>query len=79
MSINPVQSAAPALPGLHLQGHGHKKGVHGATRSDAATVASDQGPAGSTQNLFGSLLNSVEELIGVKPAAAAATHTPPKA
>lgn len=90
MSINPIMTTAPSLPALHLQGHGHKKGIHGDSQLEAATAAStaDSEPSGSTQNLFGSILDSVEQLIGVKPAAAAAgaavtaatsTRTAPKA
>ena len=74
MTINPIQASASSLPALHLQGHGHKKGIHGDTQTEAATSTSttDQEPTGSIQNLFGSILDSVEQLIGVKPAAAAA-------
>ena len=74
MSINPIMTTPPSLPALHLQGHGHKKGIHGDSLTEAATSASstDSEPTGSTHNLFGSILDSVEQLIGVKPAAAAA-------
>jgi hypothetical protein len=74
MSINPIQSSASSLPALHLPGHGHKKGIHGDSQAEAAALTSttDQEPTGSTQNLFGSILDSVEQIIGVKPAAAAA-------
>ena len=62
----PSVSALPttALPAVnaHSRGHGHNKGVDLDTDS------------GSTQNLFGSLLSSLEQVIGVKPAASASTQ-----
>jgi hypothetical protein len=64
--------AAAALPAVNIQphGHGHKKGsLDSATESGSGTAA--QIPVGSTQNLFGSLLSSLEEIIGGQPAQAA--------
>ena len=73
MSINPIQSSPASLPALLLQGHGHKKGVHGDTQPEATRSGTnpEQGAAHSTQSLFGSLLDSVEQLIGISPASAA--------
>jgi hypothetical protein len=60
--------AATALPAvnIHSHGHGHKKGLDALTDSSSSTAA--QSPAGSTQNMFGSLLNSLEQVIGMQPA-----------
>jgi hypothetical protein len=43
--------------------HGHKKGVKGALSSDS-TSSTDQ--SGSTQSLFGSLLDSAEQVVGIQ-------------
>jgi hypothetical protein len=67
MSSIPIGSTGGTLPDVSLHAH-HKKGVHSATQDG---LAADRGPTGSTQGLFGSLMDSVTELIGVKPAAAA--------
>jgi hypothetical protein len=65
--------AAAALPALniHPHGHGHKKGLDSVTDPSSSTAS--QAPAGSTQNLFGSLLSSLEQIIGAQPAKAAST------
>jgi hypothetical protein len=68
--------AATALPALtpHSHGHGHKKGLDSltdpssSTATDLSSSAAAQTPAGSTQSLFGSLLSSLEQIIGAQPA-----------
>jgi hypothetical protein len=68
--------AATALPvaNIHPHGHGHKKGLDSltdpssTTATDSSSTAAAQTPAGSTQSLFGSLLSSLEQIIGVQPA-----------
>jgi len=63
-------SAFPAT-NIHSHGHGHKKGLEAATDS-----SSDTDPAsGSTQSLFGNLLDSFEQVIGTQPAHAS-TQSP---
>jgi hypothetical protein len=59
--------AATTLPALnvHSHGHGHKKGLDSLTDPSSSTAAQ---PAGSTQDLFGSLLSSLEQVIGMQPA-----------
>jgi hypothetical protein len=69
-------SAAAALPTLNPHLHGHKKGSHvqSADDSSGSSGSTAQVPAGLQQNLFGSLLNSLEQVIGVQtptPATAA--------
>jgi hypothetical protein len=84
--------AIPALPSalssaassLSLHGHAHKRGIHDDSEDSSAAHPAGQAPAGTTQGLFSSLLDSVEQLIGVKPAAAvspaqAALNMPKKA
>jgi hypothetical protein len=55
--------------------HGHKKGVHGGgasnplnSTSSSASASTDGQPSGSTQNLFGTLLNTVEQVAGIQTA-----------
>jgi hypothetical protein len=56
------------LPATSLQshghGHGHKKGSLDSVTDDSSTTTPGQIPVGSTQNLFGSLLSSLEQIIG---------------
>ena len=73
-----LTSASSALPTLNIHTHGHKKGSHVGSPDDSTSSSSAQAPAGSVQNLFGTLLQSVEQVIGLqlsaaKPAAAATT------
>jgi len=79
MSLIPnLTSASSALPTLNIRTHGHKKGSHVGSPDDSTSSSAAQAPAGSVQNLFGTLLQSVEQVIGLqlspaKPAAAATT------
>jgi hypothetical protein len=67
--------AASALPALnvHPHGHGHKKGLDSASDTGSDTAA--QIPAGTGQNLFGGLLTSLEQVIGVQSANSPAAAT----
>jgi hypothetical protein len=51
--------------------HGHKKGVKGSSSTDSTSSTGDQ--AGTTQSLFGSLLDSAEQVVGIQTP----TTTPP--
>jgi hypothetical protein len=78
LPIPNLTSASSALPTLNIHAHGHKKGSHVGSPDDSTSSSSAQAPAGSVQNLFGTLLQSVEQVIGLqlspaKPAAAATT------
>jgi hypothetical protein len=77
LAIPAVVSAALPAANLHPHGHGHKKGPQVEDSSAASSSAAAQ-PAGSTENLLGTLLNSLTQAIGVKPAATgvSATTTP---
>jgi hypothetical protein len=77
-SIASLTSAPTALPQINVHPHGHKKGPHAESSGDSSDTAA-QIPAGAAQNLFGTLLNSLEQVIGVKlsaPASAAAAQNP---
>jgi hypothetical protein len=70
----PISSngAATALPAVNIHPHGHRRGsLDSADESSSNTAA--QIPVGSTQNLFGSLLSSLEQIIGVQPAHSSST------
>jgi hypothetical protein len=50
-----------------LSHHGHKKGVHGGSGSSAlSSTSSSDDQSGTTQSLFGSLLDSAEQLVGIQ-------------
>jgi hypothetical protein len=66
-----VTSTLPAV-NIHPHGHGHKKGSLTDPFADSASSTASQAPAGSTPNLFGSLFNSLQQIIGAQPALAAA-------
>jgi hypothetical protein len=61
-------SVAAALPAINPHLHGHKKGSHvqSADETSGSSDSTAQVPAGLQQNLFGSLLNSLEQVIGVQ-------------
>jgi hypothetical protein len=75
MSSLPIPSAVTAaLPAvnIHPHGHGHKKGSLFDPTADSSSSTAAQLPAGSTQNLFGSLFNSLQQIIGARAVPAAA-------
>ena len=78
-SISNLTSAASALPTLNIHPHGHKKGSQVGSADDSSSNTAAQAPAGTVQNLFGTLLQSLEQVIGLQPstgtAATAATAT----
>jgi hypothetical protein len=86
-AVTNLSSVSPsALPPVNLHGHGHKHGSHvestDASQDSTSNDALGQAPAGSTQNLFGSLMQSLEQVIGLQPstttpATTASTATPP--
>jgi hypothetical protein len=70
--ISALGSAAAALPPINPHLHGHKKGSHVQSADDTnAGGSAGQVPAGLQQSLFGSLLNSLERVIGVQATATA--------
>jgi hypothetical protein len=72
-SIASLSSAPSALSSLTAHSHGHKKSSRvGSTSNDSEGDAMTPVPAGTQQNLFSSMLQSLEQVIGVQPATAAA-------
>jgi hypothetical protein len=59
---------AAGLPPINPHLHGHKKGAHVQSADDTSGggASAAQVPAGLQQNLFGSLLNSLEQVIGLQ-------------
>jgi len=49
-----------------LSHHGHKKGVHGGQNAALDSTSSSDAQSGTTQSLFGSLLDSAEQLVGIQ-------------
>lgn len=81
MSSLPIPSAVTStLPAvnIHPHGHGHKKGSMDPTADSSSSTAA-QIPAGSTQNLFGSLFNSLQQIIGAQPVPAGTNPAAPGA
>jgi hypothetical protein len=71
-AVTNLSSVSPsALPPVNLHGHGHKHGSHvestDASEDSTSNDALGQAPAGSTQNLFGTLMQSLEQVIGLQP------------
>jgi hypothetical protein len=77
MSAISIPSSTPAatLPAaiIHPHGHGHKKsgGMQADLLTDdsSATTTAAQVPVGAAQNLFGNILNTLEQVIRATPAA----------
>jgi len=65
-AIANLRGAPAALPPVNLHAHGHKKGGHVQAADDAGSGSAAQVPPGLRQNLFGSLLNSLQQVIGVQ-------------
>jgi pyruvate/2-oxoglutarate dehydrogenase complex dihydrolipoamide acyltransferase (E2) component len=76
-AIANLGSAAAALPTLNPHLHGHKKGsrVQPGDDTRGGSDSAAQVPAGLQQNLFGSLLNSLEQVICVQATAPAGAAT----
>ena len=66
-----VTATLPAV-NIHPHGHGHKKGSPLDPTADSSSSNAAQTPAGSTQNLLGSLFNSLLQVIGARAVPAAA-------
>ncbi len=76
-AIANLSSAAAALHPVNLRLHGHKKGSHVQSTDGTGNGGAAHVPAELKQNLFGGLLNSLEQAIGVQATtpAGAATGT----
>jgi hypothetical protein len=72
-SIANLSSAPSALPPVNVHPHGHKHGSHVESADDSSSDTAAQVPPGAAQNLFGSLLQSLEQVIGVQSTTATPT------
>lgn len=80
-AIANLSSTPAGLAPVNVHPHGHRKGLHMDPATDSSTDTAAQIPAGTAQNLFGSVLQSLEQVIGVQltpptaatPAATSAT------
>jgi hypothetical protein len=69
-----ASAALSALP-IHPHGHGHKHdGLALDSLTDSGSSSSAQTPSGSTQSLFGTLLDTLEQVAGIQ--LTAATQSP---
>ncbi|HEV7613419.1 MAG TPA: hypothetical protein VGO37_16185 [Steroidobacteraceae bacterium] len=77
LPIASVSSAPSALSSINTHPH-HRKGsrVESAAGFGSSSDPSAQVPAGTAQSLFGSLLSSLEQVIGVKSSAATPKTAP---
>jgi hypothetical protein len=74
-SIANLSSAPSALPPVNMHPHGHRHGSHVESTDDSSSDTAAQVPPGAAQNLFGSLLQSLEQVIGVQSTTATPTAT----
>lgn len=68
-SIANLGTAPSAPAAVNIHPHGHKHGSHVQSLDDSGDSGSDtaaQIPAGTAQNVFGSLLQSLEQVIGLQ-------------
>lgn len=72
-TITNLTSPSSALPMVNIHPHGHKKGSQATSASDSGSDTAAQIPAGTAQNLFGTMLQSLEHVIGVQLGATAPT------
>jgi hypothetical protein len=70
-TIANLTSASSALPLVNIPPHGHKKGSHVGSTADSGSNTAGQVPVSTVRNLFGSLLQSLEQVIGVQLGATA--------
>jgi hypothetical protein len=74
-TIANLTSSSSALPLVNAHPHGHKKTSQLDPSSDSGSSTAAQVPAATAQNLFGSLLQSLEQVIGVQFASTAPSAT----
>jgi hypothetical protein len=72
MSTIPALTSAPsAFPLVNSHPHGHKKGSPVDSSGTSGSTTAAQVPPATAQNLFGSLLQTLEQVIGVQLGATA--------
>jgi hypothetical protein len=71
-----LSSTQSAFPLANLHAHGHKKGAHVESTDGSTSDTSTQIPVGAAQNVFGNLLRTLEQVVGVQlTTAPAATNS----
>jgi len=70
MTAIAISGSASTLPQVNIRPHGHRHGGKVESTVDSSTDSTDtaaQIPVGTAQNAFGSLFQSLEQMIGVQP------------
>jgi hypothetical protein len=75
-SIANLSSVSSAFPPINMHAHGHKRGSQLESTDGPGSDSASPAPAGATQNLFGSLLQSLEQVIGLGSSTATPAATP---
>jgi len=70
-SIANLGAASAALPQLNIHPHGHKKGLDALSTELSSSDSTAQLPVPAAQNLFSNLLQSLEQVIGLRTTPAA--------
>jgi hypothetical protein len=65
-SIANLGAASAALPQLNIHPHGHKKGLDALSTDLSSSDSTAQLPVPAAQNLFSNLLQSLEQVIGLR-------------
>jgi hypothetical protein len=66
MSIPSLSFAAAALPTSNIHPHGHRRGSHTESIGDSGSGSTTAVPAATQQNSFSSMLQSLEQAIGMR-------------
>ena len=66
-------TAPAALPSVNIHSHGHKRGSQVDSTDGSGSDAAAPSPRSVGQNIFSTLLHSIERVIGVQLSAAPAT------
>jgi hypothetical protein len=75
-AIPAAANAALSATNIHPHGHGHKHGMPLDALTDPSSSSAAQTPSGSTQNLFGTVLNTLEQVAGIQLTAAGQSPRP---
>src|SRR5271154_5418553 len=65
-SIANLSGASSALSTMTVRAHGHKKGSQLESTDDSSSDTTAAVPAGTQQNLFSSMLQTIEQAIGLQ-------------
>jgi hypothetical protein len=76
LPIAKLSSIPSALSAVTGRSHSHKKGSRVDSSSESQGDAMTPVPAGTQQNLFSSMLQSLEQVIGVQPGSSTAASAP---